>query len=407
MKIIYLHQYFKFPSESGATRSFDIANGLLNFGYKVEIVTSTSELKYKTKKRWVKTNKNGLSVHYIFLPYSNEMSYLKRLSVFLKFLWFSIIKLLSMRADLVLATSTPLTIGIPAIIKKLFHRTPYIFETRDIWPEVVIAIGAMKNLILQRILYILEYLIYKHASAIVPLSVDMKHSIVSRYPNLTSKPIQVIENISEINRFQNFDKNKRSILIERIGFKPRFTILYAGTFGKVNGIDYVINLANLVIKYDPSIVFLLLGDGSQKREVKDLAKRKGVLNKNVYILDAIPKEDLPALYSECDMGSSFVIPIKELWANSANKFFDTLASSKPILINYRGWQEDLIKKENIGYILPMELAKDGVIKFIEYTKNKSLIAKQQENALIVAKQNYATNIALKKYDRIIRDIFLI
>ena len=62
-----------------------------------------------------------------------------------------------MRADLVLATSTPLTIGIPAIIKKLFHRTPYIFETRDIWPEVVIAIGAMKNLILQRILYILEY----------------------------------------------------------------------------------------------------------------------------------------------------------------------------------------------------------------------------------------------------------
>ncbi len=404
MKIIYLHQYFKFPTESGATRSFDIANGFVNLGYDVEIVTSTSELKYKTKDRWVKIDKNGLLVNYIYLPYSNEMSYLKRSLVFFKFIWFSIIKLLSIRADLVLATSTPLTIGIPALIKKWIHNTPYIFETRDIWPEVVIAIGAIKNLIFKKILYFLEHLIYKHASAIVPLSVDMKKSIISRYPKLISKPIQVIENISEVNRFKISHNIKRSILKEKIGFKPRFTILYAGTFGKVNGIDYVINFANLLIEYDPSIVLVLLGEGSQKKEVKDLAASKGVLNKNVFILDPVPKEDLPNLYFECDMGSSFVIPIKELWANSANKFFDTLASGKPILINYRGWQEGTIKKENIGYILPIKLDEDDVIKFIEYSKNKLLIAKQQENALNVAKQKYATNVALKKYNRLIEDI---
>ena len=268
----------------------------------------------------------------------------------------------------------------------------------------MIAIGAIKNLIFKKILYFLEHLIYKHASAIVPLSVDMKNSIISRYPKLISKPIQVIENISEVNRFQISHNIKRSILKEKIGFKPRFTILYAGTFGKVNGIDYVINFANLLIEYDPSIVLVLLGEGSQKKEVKDLAASKEVLNKNVFILDPVPKEDLPNLYFECDMGSSFVIPIKELWANSANKFFDTLASGKPILINYRGWQEGTIKKENIGYILPIKLDEDDVIKFIEYSKNKLLIAKQQENALNVAKQKYATNVALKKYNRLIEDI---
>ena len=119
MKIIYLHQYFKFPNESGATRSFDIANGLLNLGHRIEIITSTPELKYRTKNRWTKINKNGLIVNYIFLPYSNNMSYLKRSYIFLKFVWFSIIKLLSIKTDLVLATSTPLTIGIPAIMKKM------------------------------------------------------------------------------------------------------------------------------------------------------------------------------------------------------------------------------------------------------------------------------------------------
>ena len=115
--------------------------------------------------------------------------------------------------------------------------------------RVVIAIGAVKNLILKKILYFFEYLIYKNASAIVPLSVDMKHSIISRYPNLMSKkPIQVIENISEVNRFQNFDKNKKSIFKRNCGFKPRFKILYAGTFGKVNGIDYVVDFASILIK---------------------------------------------------------------------------------------------------------------------------------------------------------------
>ena len=122
MKIIYLHQYFKFPNESGATRSFDIANGLLNLGHRIEIITSTPELKYRTKNRWTKINKNGLIVNYIFLPYSNNMSYLKRSYIFLKFVWFSIIKLLSISRLSII--STPLTIGIPAIIRKWFHKTP-------------------------------------------------------------------------------------------------------------------------------------------------------------------------------------------------------------------------------------------------------------------------------------------
>ena len=124
------------------------------------------------------------------------MSYLYRSIVFLKFLFFSIAKILSIKGDLVLATSTPLTVGIPALIKKWIQKTPFIFETRDIWPEAVIAIGAIKNIIIQKVLYFLEGLIYKNASAIVPLSLDMKRSIVTRFPKLENKPIDVIENIS-------------------------------------------------------------------------------------------------------------------------------------------------------------------------------------------------------------------
>ena len=405
MKIIYLHQYFKLPSESGGTRSFDLARGFIKLGHKVEMITSTSDIKFKAKKRWSKIKKDDLTIHYIYLPYSNNMNYLQRSSAFIQFLWFSTLKLLSLKGDLVLASSTPLTIGIPALVKKWFHRTPYIFEARDIWPEAVIAIGAIKNKIMQKSLFLLEYLIYKNAEVIVPLSIDMKHSITSRYPRLVSKPIRVIENISEIERFQSGHDKKLSIIRDKIGFQPKCTILYAGTFGRVNGLDYVIDFAYNLKNIDSKIVFVLVGDGVEKQEVIKRASEKGVIDRNVFFIDPVSKSDLSQLYFECDIGSSFVINIKELWANSANKFFDTLAAGNPVLINYGGWQKDKIIKENIGYVLPPVFNEDDVQKFSNYCQNLSLIAKQKENALNIANKNYATKVAVAKYNEILEGIF--
>ena len=99
--------------------------------------------------------------------------------------------------------------------------------------------------------------------------------------------------------------------------------------------------------------------------------------------------------------------LEELWSNSANKFFDTLAAGKPILINYGGWQKEIIHKENIGYTMPIHITSRDVKKFYKYTQNKSLIAKQKENALNIATNCFATDIALKKYNKIVKDILKI
>ena len=406
MKIIYLHQYFKFPNESGGTRSYDLATGFLDLGHKVEVVALTSDNSFKKDGRWSQIKKDGLVLHLIFIPYKNDMNYIKRSSVFIKFLWFSTLKLLTIKGDVVIATSTPLTVGIPALIKKWIHKTPYIFETRDIWPEVVIAIGAIRNKIMQKILFYLERLIYKNASAIVPLSSDMKHSIMTRYPEYKSKQVKVIENISEISRFQNGYDKKKSMIKDKIGFHPRFTVLYAGTFGRVNGINYVIGLANKLLQIDSSIAFLLVGEGVERKALIQKAIKKKVLNKNLFILDPVSKIELSQLYFECDIGSSFVLPIGELWSNSANKFFDTLASGKPVLINYKGWQEEVINKKNIGYVLPPKLNDDDVKKFAQYSLNKLLIAEQGVNSLSVAKKYYSKDMAIEKYNNILNNIFL-
>lgn len=404
MKLIYLHQYFITPLESGGSRSFDLARSFVAKQIEVDVITSTSNLKYKSEKRWHSISIEGITVHYIYLPYGNHFPYLKRIITFFTFLWYVSFKILLVKGDLVLATSTPLTIGIPALIKKTFHKTPFIFEVRDVWPEVVIAIGAIKNKVSQKLLYKLEQVIYHNAAAIVPLSVDMKHSIVSRYPNLNVKHVEVIENISEINRFQEGYNIKTAILKEKIGFQPRFTVLYAGTFGRVNGVMYVLKLAEKLLIIDPTIVFVLIGEGAVKNAVIQQAKEKEVLNKNVFILDSVSKQELPAWYNSVNMGSSFVIPIKELWANSANKFFDTLAASKPVLINHEGWQAKVIRADNLGYVLPDILTEESLKDFVKYTQNQKLHTLQSENAFKKAKEYYSLDIAVEKYLKVFNSI---
>jgi glycosyltransferase involved in cell wall biosynthesis len=398
MKLIYLHQYFKFPDETGGTRSYDLASSFVGKGIDVTVVTSTSDEKYKTKQRWVEIERYGIKVHYVYLPYGNHLSYLQRSFVFFKFLWFATFRLLKLKGDVVLATSTPLTIGIPALIKKWFGKTPFIFEVRDVWPEAVIAIGAIKNKWLQKLLYRLEKLIYKNASVIVPLSTDMQKSIVSRYPQFKDKTDIVIENIAEINRFQN---NTDTInLQEIVGFKPRFSVLYAGTFGKVNGIHKVIELAEKTLQIDKELVYILIGSGAEKKNIVQLAKDRGVNGKNVFILNPISKKELPLWYSAVSMGSSFVIDIPELWRNSANKFFDTLAAGKPVLINHEGWQAEAIRKYNVGYVLSFEITEEVAKEFVDYTKNENLAHEQKESALKLAKQKYSLEVATESYLKI-------
>lgn len=402
MKLLYLHQYFKFPSEEGGTRSYDLATSFVKKGYDVVVVSATSDEKYRSNKRWTIIDRDSFKINYIYLPYGNHLSYIQRAVVFFKFLWFSAFRLLKIKADIVLATSTPLTIGIPVLIKKWFGRTPFVFEVRDVWPEAVIAIGAVKNRLLQKTLYSLEEVIYKNASAIVPLSSDMQNSIVSRYPQFAAKSSIVIENISEVNRFQNVEQ--KIDIKEIIGFQPRFSILYAGTFGKVNGIDKVIELAQKTISIDEKLVYILIGSGAEKENVIHLAQSTGVLNKNVFILNPVSKGELPLWYTGVSMGSSFVIDIKELWANSANKFFDTLAAGKPILINHEGWQAHVIRDRNVGYVLPAIISEKEIEEFIRYTYNTDLIQQQQKNAIEIARGRYSLGRAVEKYMQVLKKI---
>jgi len=398
MKLIYIHQYFNLPRGAGGTRSYDLSKEFVKKGIDVTVVTTSASLSTLVEiphnKLWVYTEIEGIKVWILNCPYNQQMSIRRRLLSFFKFVWFSTSKVLKIKTDAVLATSTPLSIAIPAVFKKLFQKTPFIFEVRDVWPEGPIQLGYVKNKLLIKLLRWAEQFIYKYASYLVVLSTGMRECIVSRITNKKLPPIEVITNISEINRFSDIS-NKINLDIE---LSDKKVILYAGTLGPVNRIIYVAELAKMLKELNlMNIVFLIVGEGSEKRKIIEYCKEQDILNLNIFFVDKVPKQTLPYLYSISTMGSSFVLDKKIKWDNSANKFFDTLAAGKPVLINHKGWQADLIEKENCGYVLPANPDSKAVRDFASYVNNEDLLKKQGENANKVAISQFSLEIAVAKY----------
>lgn len=395
MKLLYLVQYFNFPDQTGSTRPYDLATAFVKHGYDVTILTSDES--GKALQKWTLIERDGLKVYRLDCPYDNKMGAIRRISAFCKFFTQVSRKQSSLEYDVMLASSTPLTNGIPALIANKFRKKPYVFEVRDVWPGVPIAMGYFKNKLVQKVLYSLERRIYKKASAIVPLSVGMDHNIKQRYPNNKSV---VIPNISELSRFAKAEKTVN------IDFpKGKKIVLYAGTFGNVNGLSYVNKLAKETLSLDPDIWFYLIGKGKEKEENMREAEELGVLNKNVFFFEPVKKNDLPYLYNNCTVGSSFVIDIPALWDNSANKFFDTLAARKPIIINHKGWQADTILDKGIGYVLPTKITSDEAKDFVTYMNDSELLIKQGENGYKLAKEEYSLEVAVERYVGIFDNVF--
>lgn len=405
MKILYIHQYFALPSSNGGTRSYDLAKCFTDIGHKVIIITTSSFLKNfrDFSAGWTVVDYEGLELHILKLEYSNNLNFAERINTFVKFFFQASLRLLKIKCDVILATSTPITIAIPAILKKVIHKTPFIFEARDVWPEVPIAMGVIKNKLVKRLLYLFEKKVYHRSAHIVALSDDMRRSIISR-ANVGEK-LSVIPNISEVNRFALYSPNS-NLLTNLIDYQPQKVVLYAGTIGMVNGLKYMIDLAIHSQDIDQEIKYFIFGDGIEKKNLMRYARENGVLNKTLYFLDPVAKSQLPQIYYESTVATSFVIPIPELWANSANKFFDCLAAGRPIVINHRGWQADVIEKKNIGFVLDFKIKniEQEAERFCHYINNTSLLSIQGINAKRIAENKYSLAIASAKYLKILDDV---
>lgn len=376
MHILYIHQHFAVPSGSTGTRSYEFARRWIRSGHRVTLITGKCDISGldPCKSMIEKLAVDGIDIVLVGAKYSNKQSFLKRTMSFIYFMFLSIyVGLRTKKVDVIYATSTPLTVGIPSMVLKWLKRIPFVFEVRDQWPQIPIEMGIIRNRILIRLLLWLEKAIYKRSSAIVALSPGMAEGVRSVLKK--PKPITMIPNSSDTSIFHP-DIDGSSIRIAH-EWGNKLVLLHFGAMGRANGLDFIVEVANK-LKDNQDIHFVLVGDGSERKGLEEKIKRLEL--KNIEILDSMPKTELLQLVAACDISMVIFANFPILEHNSANKFFDSLSAGKPILLNYSGWQRKIVEENNIGYGSKQYNLDEFVEKVLYFNSHKELLTEMGKNA---------------------------
>lgn len=389
MKILYIHQYFKTPSEPGGTRSYWISRALIDRGHKVVIICSTNKNHPNPGVEKI----DGIEVHYVKNEYDNYMSPLAKVKSFCKFLVKSINEAKKQKdVDMVFATSTPLTVGGVALALKRMRKWPYVFEVRDLWPEFPIQIGAIKNPLLIKALRKFEKRIYKKSNHVVALSPGMKDGVVAA--GIADDKVTMVPNMSKPEEFKPHTPNYE--VAKEFGIDlNKFNIIHFGSMGKANGLEYIINTAKLAQAQGlDDVGFIFMGDGATQPKLKALVEEYGL--KNVKFMGNHPMKTVIEVVNLCDASMTSFMNLPILQTNSPNKLFDSLSAGKPIIVNSAGWTKDLVKKENCGFFVDPDNPQDFVDKIVEHKDNKAKLEEWGKNARKLSETTFDRSILANK-----------
>lgn len=383
MHILYLHQHFATPNGSTGTRSYEFARRWVRSGHKVTLITGCYDIGGLDLTQGRKQVIDGINVIIVGAKYSNKHSFLRRITSFFSFCILCICSAVRVKnIDVIYATSTPLTVGIPAIIIKWLKRIPFVFEVRDQWPEIPIELGIIKNRLLARLLLWLEKTIYKRSCAIVALSPKMAESITKVIGN--KKQVEVVPNCCDTDVFHP-DTNGLQIR-EKFGWGEKLVLLHFGAMSRVNNLEFVLEAAQKL--HDNSMIhFVLAGNGNQKETLRKKIDELSL--KNVELLDAFPKKELAALIAACDVSMVTIADYKILEHNSANKFFDSLSAGKPILLNYSGWQRKILEESVAGFGCDLCNLDQFLEKIKFFENHPDQIRKMGQNARQIAIEKFS------------------
>ena len=351
MRLLYFHQHFATPQGSSGTRSYEFARALIARGHQVTVVCgahkqSGLELPYVGAHDWHRGQVDGIDVISLPLPYSNRDSLLRRGWAFLCFAFRSVRLALGLDYDLVFATSTPITAVIPGLAAKWFRGKPFVFEVRDLWPELPRALGLRNPFVLGG-MSLLEFLGYRSADACVGLSPGIVEGIRARAA--AGLPVAMIPNGCDL---EVFHPAKRAPLTLPGLVPGDFVAGFTGAHGVANGLDALLDVAQeLKRRDDRRVKLVFIGDGKEKERLAARAAQAGLTN--CLFIPPVPKAELGAITASLDCGLMVLKDVPAFYyGTSPNKFFDYAAAGIPVVNNYPGWLAGLIQENHCGIVVP-------------------------------------------------------
>lgn len=405
MKILYISHYYPPEVNAPAVRVSELAKHWAKQGHDATVLTGFPNHpsgiipdKYKGLIR-SKEKHGNVKVVRTYVYAAPNKGFVKRILNYLSFMFSSI--LLGTRAvgrpDILIATSPQFFVAVAGYVISRIKKCKFIFEVRDLWPEEIVAVGAIKNKFTIRILEKIEMFLYRKADLVVAVAQGTTDTLVKR--GIPKSKLVLIPNGVDIEHFQN----RNGYVKKSLGYESKFVVSYIGTHGMAHRLETVLEAA-LLLKENNRIQFLFVGDGAEKQS---LVKRAKELNlENVFFHDQIDRNRIPEFYNASDL---FLVPLRKadlFTRNIPSKVYEIMAAKKPMIIATEGESRKLVEQSGAGIGVTPENCRELAGQISYLFQNPELCLEMGESGYAFALANASRSSLADRYLDVLKKLVI-
>ena len=356
MRIVFLSHHFPPEVNALASRTYDHCRHWVRAGHEVTVVACTPNHPrgrpypgYRNRF-WQTEVVDGIRVIRIwtFLA-ANQGVVLRTLNHVCYLLMVALVAPWLPRADVVISSSPPLFSGLAGYGVSRIKRAPWVLEVRDLWPEAIRAVGAVRNRWLIRCLEGVEGWAYRTAERVVTVTRSFMVHIAGR--GVPAREITVITNGADLELFDSPHRDPN--LEEKLGLQDKFVVGYLGTLGMAHRLETLMDAAEM-LRNAPEIRILIVGDGAEYDRLHEMQRRLGL--DNVIMIDQQPKERMPHLWGLCDVAIATMRKAPLFKTMIPAKIFEALAMYRPVILGFEGESREIVEGAGCGIAVEPESA---------------------------------------------------
>jgi len=381
--ILFLTDNFPPEVNAPASRTFEHCREWVRAGHRVTVITCAPNFPkgkvfggYRNLP-WQREQVEGIEVIRVWSYITANEGFARRVLDYLSFMLSAILAGPWVRdVDVIVGTSPQFFTACAAYVVSRVKSVPYVFELRDLWPESIKAVGAMKDSRAIRMLERLELFLYRKAAAVVSVTESFKRVLVSR--GIDEAKIHVVTNGVDISQFK--PRPKDAELTRRLKLEGKFVAGYIGTHGMAHALETLLEAAERLRGRD--IAFIFLGDGARKQALKEIAQQKAL--NNVIFIDSVPKSDVARYWSLLDVSIIHLRRTELFTTVIPSKLFECMGMGIPVLHGVEGESADIVREQGVGLPFRPEAVDELCTALVDLCENGSRLAGFRANCLAAA-----------------------
>ena len=359
MNVVFFSHYFPPEGNAPASRTYDHCSRWVKDGVQVQVITCAPNVPdgavyegYRNRLWPQRETVDGVEVIRVW-------TYLRKspgkLDLILNYLSYLVTALFAFvffvrRPSVIVATTPQFFCGIAAVLASWLKWCPLVLEVRDIWPESIVTVGAIRRGMVIRILEAMERWMYRSASHIVAVGPGYRDNILSKSD--VGDRISIVTN--GVDTEQYLPKNDSDEIAKRYDLGMRFVCSYVGTIGMAHGLDVVVRVAEKLRDAGrEDIVFLLVGGGTRLESLRDIVAAKQ-LDELIKFTGRIDKAEVPEALAASDACLVHLSKVDLFKHVIPSKIFETMAMERPIIMGVRGRAREIVLAAGSGVAMEPE-----------------------------------------------------